>query len=218
MLSNDEIKERYFRHGTPIDRHGNFVELFRDQLENRQGFCLLLHYHLINGMSDKTAKEKLKSFDLSPPEIAFLMTKTKEFIANVLEIDLDQVRKAVTSTDNYLYQEVNALYPKLNERYTEQRFAPITFRDKLFQADEKSREAMQSYLQSGVDPMYWLTVNNEAIEPWENEDVKALYAAIIERDNELHMVMSVLKQKIRMLAEARDFTAIKQIAAEQGLA
>lgn len=218
MLSNDEIKARYFERGTRIDRYGNYVEEYQDQMENRIGFCLLLHYHLINGMSDKKAREKLKGFDLSPVEIEFLMKKTKDFIANVLEIDLDQVRTALTSTENYLYQEVNAIYPKLNDKYNAERFAPITFRDKTFQADEKSRASMQSYMQSGVDPMYWMTLNNEPIEPWTVEDVKALYAEIITRDNDLHMVMSVLKQRIRILTEQKDFTAIKQLAADNGVA
>ncbi|QVW56308.1 hypothetical protein pEaSNUABM6_00172 [Erwinia phage pEa_SNUABM_6] len=218
MLSNDEIKARYFERGTRIDRYGNFVEEYQDQLENRIGFCLLLHYQLINGMSDKKAIEKLKSFDLSPVEITFLMKKTKEFINDVLGIDLDQVRSALTSTDNYLYQEVNAIYPKLNDKYNAERFAPITFRDKTFQADQKARDTMQSYIQSEVDPLYWTTLNNEQIEPWSVEDVKELYATIITRDNELHMVMSVLKQRIRILTEQKDFTAIKQLAEENGVA
>lgn len=217
MLSNDEIRARYFEKGTRIDRHGNYVEEYKDQIEGRVGFCLLLHYHLINGMSDKKALERLKEYDLSPLETTFLMKRTKAFINDVLGIDLDQVRSSATSTDSYLYQEVNELYPKLNAKYETDRFSPIEFRGYRFQVDEEARQNIQGYIASGVDPSYWVTENNETLEPWTVEDLKELYVLVMKRDADLHQLMSGLKQKIRMLAETKDFTAIKQLAIDYGI-
>lgn len=217
MLSNDEIKARYFEMGTPIDRHGNYVGILRPDDATRQGFCTLLHYHLINGMTDKDARIALKGHDLSDVEVEFAMTKAKEFIANVLELPLDDIRKGLSSTVGHMWREFNRIMSALNARYEQRRYDDVIYKDHRYQADEKSRAALASYIQSGVDPMYWIDATNNAVEPFEQADVKGLYAAIVQRDNEMHMELNVLKQKLRTLAEQNNFTAVMAIAEQQGL-
>jgi len=217
MLSNDEIKRRYFEFGTPIDRHGNYSGILRTEDATRQGFCTLLHYHLLNGMSDKEAMKALKGHDLSDAEAAFTMEKTKAFIKDVLELPLDDIRKGLTSTLGHLWREFNRVMQAMNTRYAELRYQDIEFAGHRYQADEKSRTALTGYIQSGVDPMYWIDATNSPVEPFAIDDVKGLYAAIIQRDNDLHMSLNVKKQRLRTLAEQGDFTAVMQLAKDEGL-
>lgn len=217
MLSNDEIRRRYFEFGTPIDRHGNYTAILRSEDATQQGFCTLLHYHLINGMTDKVAFQKLKGYDLSDHEANFIMKKAKEFINDVLGLPLDEIRKGLSSTAGHLWREFNRIMQALNARYEEQRYQEIEYNGHRYQADTKSRTALTGYIQSGVDPMYWIDATNSPVEPFEIADVQGLYAAIVQRDNDLHMSLNVLKQKLRTLAEQNDFTAVMAIAEEQKL-
>lgn len=218
MLNNDEIRRRYFEMGTPIDRHGNYMAILRTEDATKQGFCTLLHYHLLNGLTDKAAMVALKGYDLSDYEANFIMTKTKEFIKDVLGLPLDDIRKGLASTAGHLWREFNRIMQELNARYESKRFEEIEYDKRFYQADEKSRAALAGYIQSGVDPMYWIDARNTPVEPFAVADVKGLYAAIIQRDNDLHMALNVKKQKLRTLAEQNDFTAVMAIAQAEDLA
>lgn len=217
MLSNDEIKARYFEMGTPIDRHGNYVGILRSDDATGAGFCTLLHYHLINGLSDKEAIRALKGHDLSDVEIEFAMRKAKEFIADVLELPLDDIRKGLSSTVGHLWREFNRIIQSLNARYEQRRYEDVIYNDRRYQADEKSRTSLTGYIQSGVDPVYWIDAMNHPVEPFGLDDVKGLYAVIVQRDNDQHMELNVVKQKLRTLAEKGDFTAVMAIAEQQQL-
>ncbi|AFQ96626.1 hypothetical protein G173_gp081 [Erwinia phage phiEaH2] len=221
MLSNDEIKARYFEFGNPIDRHGNYMTILAKDDETKQGYCTLLHYHLLNGVSDKAAVKKLREYDLSEPEAQFTLRKAKEFIETVLELPLDEIRKGLTSTVNYLYQEIQPIYTRIAERYETQRHENIEFQGILLQADEKSRASLASYVQSDTSPGYWLDAQNNRLgseeHPFDVAACKAVLAAIVERDAQLHAAMTELKRTIRTLAEAQDFTGIKSVATEEGL-
>lgn len=217
MLSNDEIKARYFEFGNPIDRHGNYMTILAKDDETKQGYCTLLHYHLLNGVSDKAAIKRLREYDLSEPEAQFTLRKAKEFIADVLELPLDEIRKGLTSTVNYLYQEIQPIYLRIAERYEEQRHSNFEFQGVVLQADEKSRGALASYIQADASPEYWLDAQNNRLENFDLAACKAVLAAIVQRDSQLHASMTELKRKIRTLAEKQDFTGIKSLATEEGL-
>lgn len=214
MLSNDEIRRRYFEFGTPIDRHGNYTSILASEDATKQGFCTLLHYHLINGMTDKQAFGKLKGYDLSDYEAEFIMQRTRTFIIDTLGLPLDEIRKGLSSTAGHLWREFNRIMEALNTRYEQERYQEIEYQGHRYQADTKSRTALTGYLQSGVDPMYWIDATNSPVEPFEIADVSGLYAAIVQRDNELHMSLNVRKQKLRTLAEKNDFTAVMALAEE----
>ncbi|ANZ48743.1 hypothetical protein BIZ83_gp110 [Erwinia phage vB_EamM_ChrisDB] len=218
MLNNDEIKRRYFEMGAPIDRHGNYQAIHRSEDATKQGFCTLLHYHLLNGMSDKAAIAALKGYDLSDVEVNFIMKKTKEFIADVLELPLDDIRKGLASTVGHMWREFNRILGELNTRYENLRYEDIVVGERRYQATEKSRAALAGYIQSAVDPMYWIDAMNTPVEPFDLANVQELYAAIIQRDNDLHMALNVKKQKLRTLAEQNDFTAVMAMAKEENLA
>lgn len=217
MLSNDEIRGRYFEFGAPIDRHGNYVNILAKDDETKQGYCTLLHYHLLNGVTDKAALKKLREYDLSEPEAAFTLRKAKEFIHNVLELPLDEIRKGLTSTVNYLYQEIQPIYTRMAERYEEQRHSNLMFQGVVLQADEKSRSALAKYIQADIAPEYWVDAQNNHLDNFDVAACKAVLAAIVERDAQLFASMTELKRKIRTLAEQQDFTGIKSLATENGL-
>ncbi|HHS7556374.1 TPA: hypothetical protein ACTPQ1_004666, partial [Salmonella enterica] len=168
-LTNDEIRARYFKRDLPIDRHGNFMERIGAQDQGRTGFCALLHYHLIEGMSDKEALERMKLYEMSAIEANFTLKRTKEFISNVLEIDLDEIRKNMKSTVRYIYEDVQKMLQELDHRYEDQRHSYIEFEGRHFQADETSRASLGQYIQAGHAPDYWLDTTNARIEPFSVE-------------------------------------------------
>lgn len=216
-LTKDEIRARYFERDLPIDRHGNYMERIGAQDQGRTGFCALLHYHLIEGMSDKDALAKMKLYEMSAIEANFTLKRAKEFISDVLEIDLDDIRKNMKSTARYIYEDVQKMLQELDHRYEDQRHGFIEFEGRHFQADENSRSILGQYIQANHAPEYWLDTTNTRIEPFSVEQCQALLAAIVQRDQELHATMSDAKKQIRVLAEARDFTGLKALQEQLGM-
>ncbi|AWN08854.1 hypothetical protein MLDJOKPK_00279 [Salmonella phage SPAsTU] len=216
-LTKDEIRARYFERDLPIDRHGNYMERIGAQDQGRTGFCALLHYHLIEGMSDKDALAKMKLYEMSAIEANFTLKRAKEFISDVLEIDLDDIRKNMKSTARYIYEDVQKMLQELDHRYEDQRHGFIEFEGCHFQADENSRSILGQYIQANHAPEYWLDTTNTRIEPFSVEQCQALLAAIVQRDQELHATMSDAKKQIRVLAEARDFTGLKALQEQLGM-
>lgn len=216
-LTKEEIRRRYFAHDLPIDRHGNYMEKIGSEDHGRTGFCALLHYKLIDGMSDREALEQMRNYDMSEIEARFTLQKAKDFVNDTLGIDLEEIRTGLRSTVRYIFTDVQKILSALEFRYQDARYAEIQVGDFTFQADEKSQVALSRYIQSETAPAYWLTANNTRIEPFTLEQCKTLLAAIVERDQKLHHAMSEQKSEVRAWAEARDYDSIKAFALEQGL-
>lgn len=216
-LTKEEIRARYFAHDLPIDRHGNYMERVGNEDRGRTGFCALLHYKLIEGMSDEEALAQMQTYEMSPIESKFTLNKAKEFITDVLEINLDEIRTNMRSTARYIYLDIQKIMLEMEHRYEDQRHGFIEVDGRYFQADETSRQMLGQYIQSETAPSYWLDTANTRIEPFSLEQCKALMAAIVARDQRLHHAMSEQKREIRAWAEARDYDSIKAFALEQGL-
>ncbi|QVW55314.1 hypothetical protein pEaSNUABM29_00274 [Erwinia phage pEa_SNUABM_29] len=216
-LTNDEIRARYFQRDLPIDRHGNFMERIGAQDQGRTGFCALLHYHLIEGLSDKAALERMKAYEMSTIEANFTLKRAKEFISDVLEIDLDTMRTNIKSTARYIYDDVQKMLLEVDRRYENDRHAYIEYDGHHYQADEASRTALGQYIQANHAPDYWLDTLNTQIAPFSIEQCQALLAAIMKRDQDMHTTLAETKRKIRVLAEARDFTGLKALQEELGM-
>lgn len=216
-LTKEEIRARYFAHDLPIDRHGNYMERVGNEDRGRPGFCALLHYKLIEGMSDEEALAQMQTYEMSPIESKFTLNKAKEFITDVLEINLDEIRTNMRSTARYIYLDIQKIMLEMEHRYEDQRHGFIEVDGRYFQADETSRQMLGQYIQSETAPSYWLDTANTRIEPFSLEQCKALMAAIVARDQRLHHAMSEQKKEIRAWAEARDYDSIKAFALEQGL-
>lgn len=216
-LTKEEIRARYFAHDLPIDRHGNYMERVGNEDRGRTGFCALLHYKLIEGMSDEEALAQMKTYEMSPIESKFTLNKAKEFITDVLEINLDEIRSNMRSTSRYIYLDIQKIMLELEHRYEDQRHGYIEVDGHHFQADETSRQVLGQYIQSETAPDYWLNTSNTRIEPFTLEQCKALMAAIVKRDQQLHNAMSAQKSEIRQYAEQRDYDTIRALALEMGL-
>lgn len=216
-LTNEEIRARYFQRDLPIDRHGNFMERIGAQDQGRTGFCALLHYHLIEGMSDKEALARMKLYEMSEIEANFTLKRTKEFIANVLEIDLDEIRGNLKSTARYIYEDVQKMLLELDHRYEDERHGYIEFEGSYFQADESSRTILGQYIQADTAPEYWLDTLNTKHSPFTVDQCKALLGAIVARDQVLHSAMADNKRQIRELAEKRDYTGLKTLSESLGM-
>ena len=94
MFDNAEIKRRFELNGRPIDRHGNFVYIGLDFYVSRVQFPLLAHYHLLSGMSDQDMMVALRDSDLSDFEAKYVLKSSKDFIRDVLGLDLEAIRQA----------------------------------------------------------------------------------------------------------------------------
>ncbi len=211
MLTNAEIKARYDQRGMPIDRNGTFVKVGDDREVGVVDFTLLLHYHLIQGMPDQVAKDRLMGeFGMSNFETNFLMKKTKEFIKDVLEIDLDEVRKAKGSTASLCAELVAAVVAKINEVYERKRLEDISIGEEVFQANQKAREAIVSYLSADTAPEYWVTADNKSIE-CDHHMLLAIQEAIVVRDAAGHEKVTELKTKARVLSEQRDYAGLVEL-------
>lgn len=216
-LINEDIRARFFSRLSPIDRHGNFLGHIGTEDRGRTGFCTLLHYKLLDGMSDEDALDQMRSYNMSDIEANFTLKKAKEFISDKLEIDLDEIRSNVRSTARYIYLDVQKIMMALEKRYEAQRYEPIQLNERHFQADAISRQMLGQYIQSETAPEYWLDTANTRLEPFTLEECKKLLSEIVKRDQKLHGQMTAQKKELRLLAEQRDYDTIHALALEMGL-
>lgn len=211
MLTNAEIKARYEQRGMPIDRNGAWVKVGDDREVGVVDFTLLLHYHLIQGMSDQAAMSRLTGeFEMSNFEAKFLMNKTKAFIKDVLEIDLEEVRKAKGSTANLCAELVAEVVNNVNAAYERRRYGDVLVDECVFQADQKARESILGYLAADTAPEYWVTANNMQIE-CDRELLLAIQEAIVSRDAAYHEKATEQKAHARMLAEERNYAGLVEL-------
>lgn len=211
MLTNAEIKARYEQRGMPIDRNGAYVKVGDDREVGVVDFTLLLHYHLIQGMSDEVAKERLiGEFEMSNFETNFLLNKTKAFIKDVLEIDLEEIRKNKNSTAALCGQLVNDVVAKINEVYERRRYEDIQIDGAVFQADQRARESIVGYIAAETAPEYWVTSDNMSIE-CDSHMLLSIQEAIVVRDATGHEKATELKTKARVLSEQRDYAGLVEL-------
>ncbi|MCU6405838.1 DUF4376 domain-containing protein, partial [Enterobacter quasiroggenkampii] len=143
--------------------------------------------------------------------------KAKEFITAVLEIDLDEIRSNMRSTSRYIYLDIQKIMLEIEHRYEAPRHGYIEVDGRHFQADETSRQMLGQYIQSETAPDYWLDTSNTRIEPFTLEQCKTLLAAIVNRDQEVHNVMSAQKLGMREYAEQRNYDAMHALTLEMVL-
>lgn len=211
MLTNAEIKARYEQRGMPIDRNGAFVKVGDDREVGVVDFTLLLHYHLIQGMSDQTAMARLTGeFEMSNFEAKFLMNKTKAFIKDVLEIDLEEVRKAKGSTANLCAELVAEIVNNINAAYERRRYGDVLVDEHVFQADQKARESVMGYLAADTAPEYWVAANNTMV-ACDRTLLLAIQEAIVSRDAAYHEKATEQKMRARMLSEERDYAGLMEL-------
>ena len=211
MFDKAEIKRRFELNDRPIDRHGNFVYIDLDFYTSRVQFPLLAHYHLLNGMSDADALTALRDSDMSVFEAKYVLKSSKDFIRDVLGIDLEDVRKSRVSTDGLCGQMITEIIGGLNAVYERKRYAPIEVEGHVFQADAKAREAMLGYLLTDRTVEYWVVENNEQI-PLTLDALKLVYASVTERDATLHSDITALKTEGRIYAEKRMYAQLVELS------
>lgn len=211
MLTNAEIKARYEQRGMPIDRNGAYVKVGDDREVGVVDFTLLLHYHLIQGMTDQVAMSRLTGeFEMSNFEAKFLMNKTKAFIKDVLEIDLEEVRKAKGSTANLCAELVTEVVNNINAAYVRLRYSDVLVDECVFQADQKARDSILSYLTADTAPEYWVTANNMQIE-CDRDMLLTIHEAIVSRDAACHEKATKLKTQARELSEQRNYAGLVEL-------
>lgn len=211
MFSNSEIKQRFEENRWPIDRHGNYVDTNPDRDLNESMLPLMLHYRLLAGMTDAEAEQELATtYSLSAFEIAFLMRSTKAFIKDVLEIDLEEIRKNKNSTAALCGQLVNDVVAKINEVYERERYEDIQIDGVVFQADQRARESIIGYIAADTAPEYWVTADNKSIE-CDHHMLLAIQEAIVVRDAAGHEKVTELKTKARVLSEQRDYAGLVEL-------
>ncbi|MCT7475961.1 hypothetical protein N5V81_13340 [Escherichia coli] len=103
---------------------------------------------------------------MSEIEANFTLKRTKEFIANVLEIDLDEIRGNLKSTARYIYEDVQKMLLELDHRYTKMSAMVISSFEGSAQADESSRTILGQYIQADAAPEYWLDTLNTKHSPF----------------------------------------------------
>jgi hypothetical protein len=211
VLTNAEIKARYEQRGMPIDRNGAFVKVGDVREVGVVDFTLLLHYHLIQGMSDQTALSRLTGeFEMSNFEAKFLMNKTKAFIKDVLEIDLEEVRKAKGSTASMCAELVTEICTNVKVAYERGRYGDVLVDEHIFQADQKARESILGYLAADTSPEYWVTADNTRID-CDRQLLLAIHEAIVSRDAAYHEKATEQKAKALGLSEARDYAGLVEL-------
>lgn len=211
MFDKAEIKRRFEMNDAPIDRHGNFVYVGHDIYSSRTQFPLLAHYHLLNGMPDAEAMVVLRDSDLSDFEAKYVLKSSKDFIHDVLELDLEAMRKNRVSTEAACGQLIVEVVKELTAAYDRCRYASIVANGHAFQADAKAREAMLGYLLTDRTVEYWVVENNEQIAMTLN-DLRTVYAAITERDADLHKQITDLKTEGRIYAEQRMYAQLVELS------
>lgn len=211
MFSKSEIKARFESGKWPIDRHGNYIDTNPDRNFNETLLPLSLHYRLLAGMTDAEAEQELATtYSLSAFEIAFLMRSTKAFIKDVLEIDLEEIRKNKNSTATLCGQLVNDVVAKINEVYERERYEDIQIDGVVFQADQRARESIIGYIAADTAPEYWVTADNKSIE-CDHHMLLAIQEAIVVRDAAGHEKATELKTKARVLSEQRDYAGLVEL-------
>lgn len=211
MFDKAEIKRRFESNEQPIDRHGNFVYIGQDFYVTRAQFPLLAHYHLLNGMSDADAMTALRDSDLSDFEAKYVLKSCKDFIRDVLGLDLDELRKSRVSTDAMCGQLIVEVIRGLTAAYDKLRYVPIVVNGHTYQADAKAREAMLGYLLTDRLVEYWVVENNERIDMTLDE-LKIVFSAITERDADLHKQITDLKTEARIYAEQRMYAQLVELS------
>ena len=211
MFDKAEIKRRFEMNDRPIDRHGNFVYIELDFYVSRVQFPLLAHYHLLSGMSDADALVALRDSDLSDFEAKYVLKSSKDFIRDILGLDLEEIRKNRVSTDALCGQLIVQVITGLNAAYDKLRYLPIVVEEHTFQADAKAREAILGYLLTDRVVEYWVVENNEQIQ-LSLDELKIVYASITERDSTLHAQITGLKTEARIYAEKRMYAQLVELS------
>lgn len=211
MFNKSEIKARFEAGGWPIDRHGNYVDTNPDRHYGEMMLPLLLHYRLLAGMTDQEAERELSTtYMLGAFEIAFLMRSTKEFIKDVLELDLDEIRANKNSTATLCGQLVIEVVAKINEVFGRKRYGDVLVDEAVFQADQKARESILGYLAAETAPEYWITADNRSIE-CDRDMLLTIQEAIVSRDAAYHEKATNLKTQARELSEQRNYAGLVEL-------
>lgn len=211
MFDKAEIKRRFEMNDAPIDRHGNFVYIGQDFYVTGAQIQALAHYHLLAGMSDADLLVALRNGDLSDFEAKYILKNSKEFIRDVLELDLDALRSSKTSTAELCGQLVVQVIKDLNATHEKMRLAPIEVNGDMFQADAKSREVILGYILTEREVDYWVVYNNEQI-PMSLDALREVYKAIVARDEILHKQITDLKTEGRIYSEKRMYAQLVELS------
>lgn len=210
MYSADEIRSR-FKGGIIVDRHGFEVKGFTDMQESTL-FLRMAHYRLIDGMSKKQVRAKLIEFECSPFEADVVIEECLAFIKDVLQMDLDAHVKDLTSTIGQCNRLLMEVTEKANLWYEQKRFEPIELQGIIFDADQKSRDALNNVIATSSTPTYWTDLNNENVDKWTLTRTRQLLTAITQRDTELHGKVAELKRDMRIACEKLEIIKLQQFS------
>lgn len=210
MLSNDEIKDRFHNSGKLIGLDGEYINQNWDTNYFNPGTIKLLHYKLLDGLSDETVTEELRKINLSPFEIKYTLKKAHAFISDILGIDLAEHRASQISTGAECQRKLTEMITDINGRFEAANLSPVNYRDHLFDADQSSQVTIQGSVMSNEVPTYWVDHNNERVSPWSLEDCQALNAAIVERRKVWHEQMTTFKETLRRLADGGKLNEMKK--------
>lgn len=209
MYSNAEIKDRFER-GLIIDRHGFELDPSHYDRGTVRQFTRMCHYAILDGMPESAVREEFKRMGFSPIEIDEVMKETLEFIEEILGIDLRAREMSRNSTQSIAYRLLASHVVEINNWYDSNRFAPIAFESRLFDADQKARESLNSVKLSGKAPTYWTDATNHDVEDWTMAKVEALSKAIAERELALHERVATMKHELRVACEKAQLIVLQQ--------
>lgn len=211
MLSNDEIKDRFYNSGKLIGLDGEYIHQNWDTTYFNPGTIKLLHYKLLDGISDEKLIEELQKVNLSKFEIKFTLKKAHAFITDILGVDLNDHRASQISTGAECQRLLTEKITAANEAFSKLNFAPIKYRDHMFDADEASQLTITGMDVNTVVPEYWVDSNNERVTPWTLEDAMALKDAVIARRVRYHGILTVYKETLRKLTDKAQLDEMKSL-------
>lgn len=206
MLSNDEIKARFFTPNKRIDRYGNFIPT-----PAIDSYGTLLHYHLLEGMTDAIALKKLKGYGMNDVAARFALKTAKTFVTEVLELPLDEIRDAANSTERQMWMDFNTALARVGDVYNAAMDEPIEFEGYVYQADARSRAAMHERINlSRAETINWLDINNKEVE-FDVTKLTNLLSSIVTRNDWLKAELTQVKSELRRAGEAKDYDTIKRL-------
>lgn len=214
MLSNEQIKDRFYNSGKLIGVDGQFVEQNWDTTYYNPGTIKLLHYRLLDGVSDEALMTELKNVGLAPLEVKFALKKAHAFISDILGVDLTDHRASQISTIAACHKLLEVKIADINQRFTTAINSPIMYRDYPFDADQASQMNIMGSATLNKIPTYWVNSNNERVEPWTLEDCQALGRAIFDRKSKWHLELTQFKETARQFADAGKLNDLQALTLE----
>lgn len=195
--------------GRVTDRYGIPQAEFADRTDDN-AFVLLLHNHLLDGLTDEDAMARLKSLNYGTFEAKAILASSKRFIADELKIDLEARREEKSGAVSLAMRLARQKLLDAKALRDREMTSPITYREYLVAGDDKTKDTLKRYVVSKVVPEMWITEANASITPWTMEDQERLLEILTARDAAIVAAFQSWRDDLNKLAEEGNVAAVRQ--------